>query len=169
MKKLIIIGCSLCVLFLLVAIIYVFDTIEKENKPYFSNKEQFMGVFYSNYEVFEKMAITADKMEDGVNFQYNSNYESEQVTSKFGSGDFSDLVWVAVQYCGMTNFQKVDGSFLVYQYAPIIGSDMYIGAKYSYHTSEWEYYYYHDYAACKHVHKLIYRFYDFLFNKVGKL
>ncbi len=149
---------------------YVFLSIEMGNKPYLTNRQQFTEIFYSNISRFEQIVQAAD-IESDILFQYNSNFGDEQVYDKFGHGEFSDTMLFLINDLGITNFQKSKGEqyFLIYQYAPVVGSDIYIGVRFNYLKEEWEYYYYHNYAMCRHSNKYIYWIYDHIFNQKSVL
>ena len=140
------------------------------NRPYLSNREQLKGVFYTNLNRFEKVMKDIDFSKD-ILFQYNSNLGDEQIYSIFGQSELSENILFLIKNVGMTNFQKAkdDSHLLIYQYAPIISSDIYIGVEYDYTTEKWEYYYHHNYNSCRHNNRLIYRLYDCLFNQDGPI
>lgn len=166
MKRLRLIGGSAILLIIVMVYIgYEFRLINLSNEPYLSNRQQFQDVFYANIDRFYKL-VESGKYYNEINFQYNSSLSDEQVYSFFGKEEFSEHMLFLIKNTGMTNFQKTDDDryFLIYQYAPVIFSDIYIGAQYDYQKEDWTYYYHHDYSNCRHKNKILYRFYDLLFN-----
>ena len=166
MKRIQVIICSVIIVIALIAFFeYKFRLINFSNEPYLSNKKQFQNVFDANIEMFCKL-VESGKYLNNLKFQYNSSLSDDQVYSLYGNGELSESILFLIKNAGMTNFQKTDNGryFLIYQYAPEFYSDVYIGIRYDYQMDVWTYYYNHDYNNCKHKNKIIYRFYDLLFN-----
>ena len=165
MKSKVYLTISIIVTITLITIVYFcFVSIEKENIPYFSNKEKFMDVFNKNSDLFESLVKQAEQIDGNILFQYNSTLGKEQILNEFGENDFSETVCKIINECGITNIQKYSDSMLIYQYAPIVASDVKIGIKYDYSTSKWSFYYHHDYDNCRHKYPMFYRVYDSFFN-----
>lgn len=160
MKKIGII--SICIIMVLALLLgsRTFEMLCRENRPYLSNRQQFMGVFYTHFDKFNKFAKDVADCNDIV-FQYR---DVEQTHIVLGYGELSEDVFSLVSNAGMTDFQKNGTYCLVYQYAPVSGSDVCIGARYDYIKEKWEFYYSHQYSSCRH-YKFIYWIYDCLFNR----
>ena len=171
MKRWLLIGTS-AVLFIAVMIYirYEFKLINLNNEPYLSNRDQFQNVFNSNIDRFYEL-VENGKCCNEMNFQYNLNLGDEQIYSICENEEFAEDILFLVENAGMTNFQKTnDGRyFLIYQYAPVLFSDVCIGAKYDYQKENWTYYYQHDYNNCRHKNKIIYRLYDLIYNSKSTL
>ena len=149
--------------------VYNFTQIENENQPFFSNKKQFKKIFYTKNEYFNKLAESVKKYDDNIFFHYNSSRGFEQVEEVIHDEAISECIRDIVTHCGMTNVDYMDEYLMVYHYPPIVFSDYVIGARYSYTTQEWDFYYQHDYKRCRHKHPLLYRLYDLFFNNYSKL
>lgn len=164
MKRLIWIGGAVLLIVAMVYFTYEFRLIPLRNEPYLSNRQQFQHVFLAYQDQFDQVAEIGKNCSE-INFRYNASLGDEQVYSAFEKEDLAENVLFLIKNAGMTNFQKTDDRyFCVYQYAPVIFSDITIGAKYDYQKKTWIYVYHHDYSTCTHNNKLVYRVYDVLFN-----
>ena len=161
-KRLIVSFCFILSVAVAVFMRHEFEILHISQKPYLSNRQQFTGVFYTHFDDFEKVVKDLDGGEN-VQFQYNTNLGEEQIWSAFKDEQTSEDIVTIVRNSGMTNIQKNSHYCLIYQYAPISGSDIQIGVGYDYTKEKWEYYYKHEYDSCYH-NKFIYRIYDCLYN-----
>ena len=148
-----------------ISVEYGFGVIKQNNSPYLSTKEQLKVLFITNKDLFEEVVLLAAQEEQDILLQYNSSLGREQIDKLLNKKELSDVIWNLISYCGMTNFQKDHNFFLIYQYAPIPESDIYIGVRYNYQTLNWEYYYQHDYNRCRHSNTFFYRLFDCVYNR----
>ena len=144
---------------------YTFNKIHHINIPYLSNYQQFLGVFYTNKEYFEKI-VEDCKLYNNFRFQYTSELNESEQFSSFYDNKIVDDINCLVKSAKMTDFIKNDDFCIIYQYAPIVKSDINIGVRYNYSDNTWSYYYKHDYEHCRHKNKIVYCIYDFLYNKL---
>lgn len=154
----------LIVIIMLLVIINIFKSIEKENGEYYSKRSQIEEIFYGNTDKLKKLADELYPGENIISFQYNSNFNNDQIYSQFGYGEASEIILFLIDKYKFTNIDTGYGYLTVYQYPPIIYSDICIGVQYDYNKKQWKYYYQHDYKHCRHCYKKIYRLYDWMYN-----
>lgn len=140
---------------------------QRETEPYLVSKNQMMELFENNRTVFQNIADGLASEQKIIQFQYNSNDGLEEVNRVFmevydHADVISDITYI-IDGLHMTNIVKVDDGVRIFQYKPVIYSDIFIGMMYSYDTKQWKYYYQHDYINCHH-NKFIYKIYDLLYN-----
>lgn len=146
-----------------------FEEIRAENAPYLANKEQFIEVFDENQETFYNLVKPLIDLDKDIIFQYNSACDDSQFLTEIGDTEVADTVKELVVNAQMTNIIKYNDWITVYQYEPIVFSDIEIGVKYYISSGEWFYYYKHDYDNCRHKNKICYKLYDLLFNRKGRI
>lgn len=144
-----------------------FNQIREENEPYLSQKSQMIQLFNDHKDTFQKIAdgLQNEKL---LNYQYNSNYKIEGIynvfTQVYKHNDIISDIIFAIDKLGMTNIDKIGDVLCIYQYKPIIYSDVFIGMKYAYRENQWKFYYHHEFSSCTHKNKVIYKLYDIFYN-----
>ena len=148
---------------------YIYNEIPKISSPYFYNKDNIVGVYIANVDLFEAVVKYSNEFGENNPFHYNSNLGDEQVYNRFGNGEVANVIIDIVKHCNLTDFYKLGDYLYIYQYLPITYCELKIGMKYDLKYSKWYYYYYHDYADCHHKHRKLYRIYDLLYNQPGMI
>lgn len=160
------------IIIILCFIIYAernFIAIETKRQPYLTNKKQVIALFNETQKAFNDLVAVMANVNRNILFQYNAAQSDEQFLSEIGDTNTANIVREIVVRTQMTNFQKYNDKIIVYQYAPIVYSDIQIGVLYNISSNEWFYYYKHDYDNCRHKNKFFYILYDLLFNRNGKM